>query len=253
MEKLDIKVSIITVCYNSERFIQNSIDSLHNQTYKNIEHIIVDGDSNDNTINIIKKTIRENDVLLSEPDKGLYDAMNKGIRLASGDIVGFLNSDDFYCDIRAVERIIEKFVEKETECVFANINYVEEKDSDKIVRKWKSGPFEEGAFKYGWHPAHPTFFLKNEIYKKYGSFNLKFKLASDFEIMLRMLEKHKVSNYYLDEAMIHMRLGGKTNVSLKNIIEQNRECVMAFRENNLKVGMLYPIYRLLPKIKEFFR
>jgi glycosyltransferase involved in cell wall biosynthesis len=249
-----MKVSIITVSYNSASTIRDTIESVLKQTYTDIEYIIIDGDSKDGTIDTIKNyesMFAGRMKWISEPDKGLYDAMNKGIMLATGDVIGIVNSDDLFCDIYALEKVMRIFDEnKSLDSVYADLFYVAQDDTSKIVRRWITG--NRKPFKNGWHPAHPTLYIKKEVYNKYGLFNLDYKLAADFEIMLRFLEKYKISTYYLQEAFVKMRLGGETNKSLKNIYNQNVECIRAFHLNGLKVNsLLYPFFRILPKLLQF--
>jgi len=248
-----LKISIITVCYNSEKHIKTAIESVINQTYLDIEYIVVDGASKDRTVDIIKSYGDKITKMVSEPDKGIYDAMNKGFQLATGDYLAVINSDDFYMSNDAIENVVNELNKKQTDSLFADLIYVEENNTDKQVRYWKSNEFVKGSFKKGWHPAHPTFFVKNEIYKKYGYFDLSFKLAADFELMLRFLEKYQISSCYLSKPIIKMRLGGATNKNFKNIYNQNIECYRAFKVNDLSVSILYPFYRLLPKIIQFFK
>jgi glycosyltransferase involved in cell wall biosynthesis len=249
-----MKISIITVCYNSEKYIKTAIESVLLQKYNDIEYIIIDGGSKDTTLNIIKEFEPQFNGRLkwtSEPDQGLYDAMNKGIVLATGDVIGLINSDDLFCDELAIEKVMNIFNSKlDLDSVYADLFYVEQNNTDATVRRWVTG--EQKKFKYGWHPAHPTFYIKKEVYNKYGLFNLNFKLAADFEIMLRLLEKYKISTYYLQESFVKMRLGGATNQSLKNIYNQNVECVKAFKLNNVKVNaLLYPFFRIVPKFFQY--
>ena len=249
-----MKISIITVSYNSNLTIKDTIDSVLSQTYLDIEYIIVDGWSNDNTVDIIREYERSFNgrmKWISEKDSGLYDAMNKGIQMATGEIIGIINSDDLFCDKHAIEKVMHKFEENELlDSVYADLFYVAQNDTAKIVRRWKSG--NQKRFKYGWHPAHPTLYIKKEVYNKYGLFNLDYKLAADFEIMLRFLEKYRISTYYLKEAFVKMRLGGATNKSIKNIYLQNIECLKAFQLNDIKVNvLLYPLFRILPKLIQF--
>lgn len=249
---MNLKISIITVSFNSQATIEDTIKSIENQSYRNIEYIIVDGLSTDNTLQIATKYPKVIDKLISEKDEGLYDAMNKGINLATGDVIGILNSDDLFCDSFAVEKVMNVFNENpKLDSVYADIFYVSKDNTNNIVRKWVSG--KQRKFEKGWHPAHPTFYVKKEIYNEYRGFNLNFKLAADFELMLRFLEKYKISTYYLSYPLIKMRLGGQTNKSLKNIVDQNIECIRAFKENNVSVStFLYPIYRIIPKLFQFF-
>ena len=246
-----MKISIITVCYNSANTLKDTILSVAKQSYKNIEYIIIDGGSKDATLEIIDQYKDTITTYISEPDKGLYDAMNKGINLATGEVVGFINSDDLFCDDNALEKVMSVFIEKNfLDSVFSDVLYVSQNDVSKIVRHWVTGA--KRPFKVGWHPAHPTLYIKKKVYDNFGGFNLDFKLAADFEIMLRFLEKHKISSFYLKTPMVKMRLGGKTNKSLINILNQNIECVRAFKKNELYVNkFLYPFFRLFPKLIQF--
>ncbi|WP_334058742.1 glycosyltransferase family 2 protein [Polaribacter sp. P097] len=245
-----MKVSIITVSYNSARTIESTFNSVASQTYKNIEYIVVDGGSKDNTLELIKERKTLISKWISEPDKGLYDAMNKGILMATGDIIGIINSDDLFCDDHAIEKVVSILMSDNLDSVYADLFYVAQNDTDKIVRRWVTG--KQKPFRYGWHPAHPTFYVKKRVYDKYGLFDLRFKLAADFEIMLRFLDKYKISTTYLEEPLVKMRLGGETNKSFKNIYNQNVECIRAFKKNDLKVNkFLYPFFRLIPKFFQF--
>ena len=246
-----LKVSIITVCYNSELYIKDVIESVLNQTYKNIEYIIIDGNSKDKTIDIIKSYGNKIDKFVSEPDKGIYDAMNKGIALATGDIVGLLNSDDFYISNNIIEKIVNAFQEHQTDSVYADLLYVSKKNTNKIIRYWKSKPYEDKLFYKGWQPPHPTFFVKRNIYQRYGNFNTSMPFSNDFEILLRLLEKYKITSFYLPEVIIKMRVGGESNKSIKNIFIQNIYCYKSFKINNLKVSVFYPVLRLFPKLLQF--
>jgi len=253
LEKHALKVSIITVCYNSEKYIASAIDSVLSQSYPNIEYIIIDGKSTDNTNSIIQSYTNRIFKYVSEPDDGIYDAMNKGVRYATGDVIGILNSDDYYKRNDVIERIAELFTVHGTDSVFANIDYVNPNREDNIVRKWVSGPYKTDSFRKGWHPAHPGFFVKKEIFDKCGNYKLSYELAADFELMLRFFEKCHISSYYFPESIINMRLGGATNKNLRNIIKQNIENFKAFKDNNLRVSLLYPFFRLVPKVLQFLR
>lgn len=250
-----MRVSIITVAYNSAATIRDTIESVINQTYPDIEYIVVDGVSKDNTIDIVKEYESEfkgRMRWISEPDNGLYDAMNKGFAMATGKIVGIINSDDLFSDKQAVEKVVCKFkMNDPVDCVFADLFYVAQNDTNKIVRYWKTG--KKKSFAKGWHPAHPTFYVKKEIYDRCGTFDLQFKLAADFELMLRLVEKDRISMVYLPEPLVKMRLGGATSKNLTNIKKGNLECIHAFRKNEIKVSVLYPLYRLLPKLKQYFK
>lgn len=246
-----MKISIITVCYNSEATIETTIQSVAAQTYKNIEYIVVDGSSKDGTLDIIKRHEDKITKWVSEPDKGLYDAMNKGIGMATGDVIGLINSDDLFCDNKAIEKVMDIFIKNPSlDSVYADLYYVAQNDINKIIRKWITG--RQRKFNKGWHPAHPTLYIKKNVYKKHGLFDLTFKLAADFEIMLRFLDKYKIKATYLKEPLVKMRLGGETNKSFYNIYKQNIECVRAFKQNNIFViPIMYPILRIIPKLFQF--
>ena len=246
-------VSIITGTYNSSKFISDCVRSIYEQEYDNIEHIIIDGNSKDSTVDIIKNMPNKVSRLISEKDDGIYDAMNKGLRLAEGDIVGILNSDDFYNSNKIIKEVVNAFEDPAINCVYGDLVYVDQLNTKKVVRKWVTGSYTEKAFTKGWHPAHPSFFVRNSVYKKFGYFNLKFGLAADFEIMLRFLEKNKLKGKYLPLPMVRMRLGGATNKSIKNILQGNKECISAFKANGIKVSKFYPLYRLIPKLKQYLK
>jgi glycosyltransferase involved in cell wall biosynthesis len=249
-----MKVSIITVTYNRADTIKDTFDSVLSQTYSNFEYIVIDGDSQDNTIDIIKQyepLFKNRMYWMSEPDKGLYDAMNKGIKKANGDLIVFINSDDLICDSEAIEKVVAKFMsDDQLEAVYADLFYVSQKDTSKIIRTWKVG--RQKPFRTGWQPAHLSLYIKKSVYDKYGLFNLNYQLAADFELMLRFFDKYKIKTAYLQEFFVKMRLGGESNKSLKNIYKQNIECIRAFKENNLSVNaVLYPFKRIIPKIFQF--
>lgn len=246
-----MKISIITVSYNSDKTIETTFKSLSEQSYDDIEYIVIDGGSTDDTLNIVKKYRDIINIMVSESDKGLYDAMNKGIKLATGDVIGLINSDDLFYDHNALEKVVEVFKKnKKLDSVYADLYYVSQHNINKIIRRWVTG--NQRQFKYGWHPAHPTFYIKKSVYDKFGLFDLSFNLAADFEIMLRFLAKYKISTTYLKEPLIKMRLGGETNKSFKNIFLQNIECLRAFKKNDIKVvKLLYPFFRIIPKFFQF--
>ena len=247
-----MKFSLITVTYNSDKTLIYTIKSVLSQTYPNIEYIIVDGASKDNTVSIIKEyepKFNGRMKWISERDKGLYDAMNKGIRMATGDVVGILNSDDLFMDDKVLADIAAAF-DGQTDAMFGNLYFVNQEDVNQIVRVWKGSPYK--SFKSGWHPAHPTFYVRREVYETYGGFDTTFDVSADFELMLRFIEKHGIRTKYLDRYMVRMRMGGESTGSIKNIIRGNKNIFRAFRKNEIKVSPLYPVYRLLPKVIDRF-
>jgi len=217
-----MKISIITVCYNSADTIADTIASVASQQYKDKEHIIVDGASRDSTMDIVKSagSITR---YISEPDKGIYDGMNKGLKLATGDVIGLLNADDFYADDTVLTQVAEAFKKPNIQACFANLVYVDQHDTSRVVRYWKSRPYQQGLFKSGWMPAHPTFFVRKEVYEQYGLFDLSYKIAADFELLFRFIEQKNITTAYIDNVLVHMRTGGTTNKNLKNIWVQNKE------------------------------
>ena len=246
-----MKISIITVCYNSVATLETTIKSVIDQTYSNIEYIVVDGGSTDGTLDLIHKYKKHIDKFISEPDKGIFDAMNKGVQLATSDVVGLINSDDLFNSEMAVEKIMNVFnSDKSLDSLYADLYYVSQTNTKKIIRRWVTGDLK--SFKSGWHPAHPTFYVKKKVYDNYGLYNIELKLAADFEIMLRFLERYKISTFYLQEPLVRMRLGGASNNSFKGLFIQNIECIRAFKLNSIKVyAILYPIKRLIPKLLQF--
>ena len=245
-----MKISIITSTYNSEKTVKDTLDSILNQTYKDIELLIVDGKSKDNTLEIVRryeKMFQGKLRYISEPDKGIYDAMNKGIRMATGDVVGILNSDDLYMDNKVLEDIANAFNQNNVDAIYGNLIFVEEHDTNKVVRTWKGSQYYPESFLNGWHPAHPTFYVRREVYEKYGVFDISFNVSADFELMLRFIEKHRISNLYMDRTLIRMRMGGESTGSIGKIITGNKNVLRAFEKNGFKVSVFYPVKRLLPK------
>ena len=247
------KVSIVTVCYNSGDTIEDTIKSVLNQSYSNIEYIIIDGLSTDNTLEIVNKYQDKIAEVISEKDNGLYDAINKGIELSSGEIVAILNSDDLYQDNKVIEDVITLFEKDSLETCYGDLVYVDRIDTSKTIRYWKSGEYEDGLFFKGWMPPHPTFFVKKEVYNKYGSFNLELKSAADYEIMLRFIHKNKVKIGYLPRVTVRMRVGGVSNVSILNRLKANREDRKAWEMNGLKPKAFTLLFKPLSKIGQFLK
>lgn len=242
---------MITVVRNRKDTIREAIESVLSQTYNNTEYIVVDGSSNDGTTEIIQEYQERISKFISEPDEGIYDAMNKGIKLATGDIIGILNGDDLYAGSDILETVAREFMTKDIDCLYGDLVYVDEKDTSKVIRYWKSCSFEKGLFERGWHPPHPTFFTRRECYEKYGCFNLDFKIAADYELMLRFLNRYGLKSMYLPRVMVRMRMGGESNKNLINILKANIECYRAWRINNMSVTPLIVLRKPLGKVKQF--
>lgn len=246
-----MKVSIITIAYNSVETIEDTIQSVLSQKYKDLEYLIIDGGSTDGTLDIIQKYIHQISYFISEKDQGIYDAMNKGVLQASGELVGILNSDDVYTDSLVIEDVVSTL--KDHQCIYADLEYVDRNNIQKTIRYWKSGVYQENAFRKGWMPPHPTFFVRKSVYQQYGLYNTQLKSAADYEMMLRLIHKEKISICYLPRTIIKMRVGGKSNVSLKNRIKANREDRLAWKINGLRPGSFTLIQKPLSKLKQFIR
>tara|TARA_R110002012_G_scaffold295203_1_gene491644 strand:- start:67 stop:813 length:747 start_codon:yes stop_codon:yes gene_type:complete len=246
-----MKISVITATWNSENTILDTIKSLRGQSYSNIEYIVIDGGSTDNTMKIIEQNKDIVDYAISERDAGIYDALNKGIAASSGDVLGFLHSDDIFAHRDVLRSVATAFSENKSDSVYGDLNYVAKNDTSRIVRKWRSGAFSRENMGNGWMPPHPTFYMKRALYKEHGFFDLNFKIAADYDSILRYLWKHRVTTAYIPEVLINMRVGGESNRSLKNIINKTREDVQAMKLNDL------PIVRAIlgknfSKIPQFF-
>jgi len=247
-----MKVSIITATYNSEKTIKDTILSLESQSYDNIEHIIIDGGSRDKTLDIIKKYSTKVSLIVSEPDKGIYDALNKGILKSSGDVVGFLHSDDLLAYPEAISDLVETFNNNECDAVYADLEYVSQDDITKVIRKWKSGEYTIGKVKYGWMPPHPTYFMKRDRYRDWSVFNLDYKISADYDSLLRYLWCNKAKLAYLPKTITKMRVGGASNRSLKNIILKSMEDVKIIKLN----GLFWPVtllFKNLSKLPQFIK
>jgi len=212
-----VKVSIITVVYNGKNTIEDCLKSVANQTYPLIEHIIIDGGSTDGTLDVIKKYKNKIAKVISEPDKGIYDAMNKGLRSADGDIIGILNSDDMYADNSVIESVVSTITDNNVDSCYGDLVYVDRDDTAKIKRQWKAGEYKKEKFKKGWMPPHPAFFVKKEMYERYGYLNLDFPLAADYELMLRFLYRYGITTAYIPKVLVKMRAGGTSRPGLYTI------------------------------------
>lgn len=244
-----MKISIITISYNAENTIEITLKSVADQSYKNIEHIIVDGGSKDTTIDICNSFPHVSKII-SESDKGVYDAFNKGLKIATGDIIGFLNADDVFYDSNSVKEIVAAFYENNTDIVYGNLDYINE--NGKVIRNWISKPYIKGLAQKAWMPAHPTFYCRKEIYERLGGYNNSFKIGGDFELCLRFLEVNNIPSYYLNKKLVKMLVGGISNSGLKSKLTIYKEELKALRLNNIKFNpILFSIHKL-KKIKQLF-
>ena len=247
-----MKVSIITATYNSAGTIKDTLQSLNNQSYDNIEYIIIDGASSDNTLELIKQQCSRVTTIISEPDKGIYDALNKGINAATGDIIGYLHSDDLFAYSDAVKDIVATFAKHNTDAVYADLQYVNKDNTDTVVRLWQSGVYHREKLTKGWMPPHPTFYMKRACYQQFGLFDLSFKIAADYDSILRYLWKNKVSMSYLPKVTIKMRVGGASNRDLKNIILKTKEDIRALKNNRIS-WFKAVVIKNVSKIPQFFK
>ncbi len=243
-----MKISIITATYNSGATLRDTMESVLSQGYQDYEQLIIDGGSTDNTYDIIQEYMpkfRGRLKWYQGKDKGLYDAMNKGITLAEGDAVGILNSDDFYADSMVLERIAKGI--NGVDAIYGDIEFVDSINTSKIVRQWKGSQYKQGSFLKGWHPAHPTFYVRKEWFDKLGGFDISFNVSADFELMLRFLEKGRLTSRYIPYTFVKMRMGGESTGSISKIIEGNKNILKAFKKNGFEVPHFYLIRRLVPK------
>ena len=245
------KISVITVVYNNAATIEDTILSVASQACPRVEHIIIDGGSTDGTMDVIRKYTDKIAVVESEPDRGMYEAMNKGLRRATGDIVGFLNADDVYADSRVLEEIVHAMETQKVDACYGDLVYVDRVNVHKTVRYWKSQPYRDGLFEKGWMPAHPTFYAKRWAYEKYGGYDLAYRRQSDFELTMRFLVVHKIKSAYIPKVLVRMRSGGASR-GLWHILEGNIEAYRACRKHSLNVTPLFIAKKILSRVPQFF-
>jgi len=250
-----MKISIITVSYNSVRTIKDTIDSVLNQSYSNIQYLVIDGKSIDGTSKILKKYCHPKIFFRSEPDKGIYHAMNKGLKQATGEVIGFLNADDFYTNNMVLDEVIKIFKKEPLiDACYSDLLYVNQKNKDQIVRFWKSSQFKAGLFSKGWCPPHPTFFVRRSIYERYGNFNTNYQMGNDVELMMRFLEVCKIKVRYIPKYWVKMRVGGISNKNFKNIFLQNQQIILALNNHGLPVNyFIFFFNKVLSRIKQFVK
>lgn len=247
-----MKISVITVSFNSAATIVNTLQSVAAQTYPDVEHIVVDGCSNDGTQALIERHAAGIATFISEPDNGIYDAMNKGIALARGDVIGFLNSDDVFSDPEVLTTIARVLEDTRADLCYGDVVFVAQNNPGRTVRIYRSGDYRPGAFDWGWMPAHPTFYARRDCYEKYGTFDLQFKLQSDFELAMRFLEVHRLKWAYLPQVLVKMLTGGSSNASVKNVIRGNLEAYRACQKHHRPVGPLFVLRKIISRVPSFF-
>ena len=249
-----MKISIITATYNSEATLKSSMLSVLNQSFQNIEYVIIDGNSTDQTLELVKQhQIQFPQIefkILSEPDSGIYDALNKGVQLATGEVIGFVHSDDILAENQILSMLVSQFKKEDLHGVYGDLQYVDRHNIAAVIRYWKSNLFNASLLKKGWMPAHPTLFLKKEVYQKHGLFNVNYKIAADYDFMLRILKDDSLKFGYLPQVITKMRVGGTSNRSIKNIIQKTKEDYRAVRSNNIG-GWLVVFRKNISKLKQF--
>lgn len=232
-----MKISVITVCFNSAATIADTLRSVDAQTWPDIEHWIVDGASRDDTLRIVEAHREPWRHVVSERDKGIYDAMNKGIKLARGDVIGFINSDDFYASTDALDKVAAAFTDPSVDACYGDLCYVKQDRPDAVVRYWRSSPFRPGLFRKGWCPPHPTLYVRRNVFERFGGFDLTYPIAADMELMARFIEVHRVNARYLPELLVMMRMGGASNEGWSSILRQNQEIWRAMKAHDMRPAL----------------
>jgi glycosyltransferase involved in cell wall biosynthesis len=246
-----MKISIITVVLNNAGTIAGCMESVFSQTHPDIEYIVVDGGSRDGTIGVIQGHAGKIAKFISGPDRGMYDAMNKGISMASGEIIGFLHADDFYAHDNVIAAIAEHMGSNGVDSSYGDLLYVRRDDPERILRYWKSCPYKEGLLQRGWIPPHPTFYVRKKIYDAYGVFDGSFRIAADYELMLRFLGKHGISSVYIPEVLVKMRTGGASNSGLRNFMIKTIEDYRAWKITSLRPRWYTIPFKKLSKARQF--
>jgi glycosyltransferase len=246
-----MKITLITVTYNSEKYLSHCIESVLMQTYGNIEHIIIDGKSTDGTVSIIKKYEHKIAHWISETDKGMYDAINKGIKMASGDVIGILNSDDIFVSDDVISSIAKAFEDEKVDSVYGDLEYVDKIDTERVFRVWKGKKYNRNLFKMGWMPGHPTFYIKKSLIEKHGMYENHYHTAADYEFMARYLYKYKITSFYLAKLFVKMRNGGASNKNLNQRLRANRRDYLAMKKNSIPMPFVVSILKPIIKLHQF--
>jgi glycosyltransferase involved in cell wall biosynthesis len=246
-----LSISVITAVFNRADTIGQALDSVQTQTLANVEHVVIDGASTDGTVAVLESRRERISVLVSEKDAGIYDALNKGLGLATGDVVGLMHSDDFFADERVLEKVAAAFSDPNVDGVYGDLDYVAKDKSERIIRRWRSGPYDPTKLAWGWMPPHPTLYLRRSVIEKWGGFDTSFHIAADYDQMLRYLAKGRIRLAYIPEVLVKMRVGGESNRSLSRIVRKSREDYRALRRNGVGgVGTL--AWKNLSKVGQFF-
>lgn len=247
-----MKVSIITVCFNSVHTIEDTFESVAAQDYANIEYIVVDGGSSDGTLQLIDNYASMISKHITGPDKGIYDAMNKGLGMATGDVIGFINADDMLASANCISNIVKAFQESEASIVYGDKIYVHPVFTNKVQRYWRAGNFDINRYKFGWMTPHLSTYIRKSVYQKYGGFDTNLKIAADYELMLRFIVKNGIVPAYVPIVIAKMRSGGVSNSSIRNIMKSNYEVYRSWKINNLSISPFIMFIKPLKKVLQIF-
>ena len=247
---MSLQISVITAVLNRVKTLGDSLRSVHEQSWSDVEHIVVDGGSTDGTLDVIDRHKSGIAKLSSSADKGPYHALNKGISYASGDVVGFMHADDMFASTSALERVAHAFEDPAVGAVYGDLVYVRKEDSSQVIRYWRAGQYQRDQLTLGWMPPHPTFYVRRELYQRYGDFNTRYKIAADYDHMLRLLWRGRVQAAYIPEVLVRMRMGGISNGSVFNILNKSREDYSAMRENGIG-GLQTLLLKNVSKLPQF--
>jgi glycosyltransferase len=246
-----VKISVITACLNCRDTIREALDSVLSQTHPDMELVVIDGGSTDGTVEILRRYADRLAVLVSEPDNGIYHALNKGIRLATGGVVGFLHADDLFAGRGVISRIAAAFEDPETEAIYGDLDYVRKNEPDRVVRHWKAGEFSPSKLRWGWMPPHPTFYVRRSVYERLGAFDTSYGIAADYDCILRFLFKGGLVPVYISQVLVKMRVGGASNRSLSSVLQKSREDYRALTSNEVGgAGAL--AWKNISKVSQFF-
>jgi glycosyltransferase involved in cell wall biosynthesis len=248
-----MRISVVTVCFNAAATIRDTLESVAAQEHADVEHIVIDGASRDGTSEIVRQFGAHVAHFVSEPDAGIYDGMNKGLARATGDVVAFLNADDMYCSPKVLSRVAAVLSSPDLDACYANLFYVDRSDVSRVVRVWRSRPYQPGLFKKGWMPAHPTLFVRRAVFERFGAFDLQYRQQADFDLAMRFLEIGRIRTKFVPEFWVRMRAGGVSNRDLRSVLRGNREAWAICRKNGLAVPPWFVLTKILSRVPQFLR
>jgi len=247
---MSLHISVITAVFNRAATLGDSLRSVHSQRWPDVEHIVIDGGSTDGGLAILDQHKSRIARIVSEPDGGLYDALNKGIRHASGDVIGFMHADDEFATPHALAHVAAAFEDPDVGAVYGDLVYVKKNDVSRVVRYWRAGQYQRTQLTQGWMPPHPTFYVRREVYSRFGGFDTRYRIAADYENMLRILWRGRIKAAYIPEVLVRMRVGGMSNMSIFNMLHKSREDYAAMRENGIG-GLQALLLKNVTKLPQF--